>query len=124
MGSVHRQIGEPFSLDWENVRPKEYNIPDVKGVTGKIIIGPQDGKPNYFIRYFRVEPGGNTSLDQHEHDHGVYIIHGRAEVLLGDETVEVEPQDIVYIPGNEIHQFRVIGEEPLGFLCVVPRKRN
>ncbi len=124
MGSVHRQIGEPDNLDWENVRPKTYDLPDVKGVAGKIIIGPQDGRPNYFVRYFRVEPGGNTSLDQHEHDHGVYIVHGRAEVLLGDETVSVGPQDIVYIPGNEVHQFRTEGSEPLGFLCIVPRKRT
>lgn len=124
MGSVHRQIGKPLALDWENVRIKEYNVPDVKGVTGKVIIGPQDGSPNCFMRYFRVEPGGNTSLDQHEHDHGVFILHGRAEVLLGDETVEVGPQDIVYIPGNEIHQLRAVGDEPLGFLCVVPGKRS
>lgn len=120
MGSVHRQIGTPFALDWEGVQPQEYDAPDVQGVEGKVIIGPQDGNPNYFVRYFHVEPGGQTSLDQHEHDHGVYIIHGRAEVLLGDETVEVEPQDIVYVPGNEIHQFRAIGPDPLGFLCIIP----
>jgi quercetin dioxygenase-like cupin family protein len=120
MSSVHRQTGKPFALDWEGAQLKEYDAPDARGVEGKVVIGPQDGHPNYYVRYFRVEPGGQTSLDQHEHDHGVYIIHGRAEVRLGNEMVEVEPQDIVYIPGNEVHQLRAIGPDPRGFLCVVP----
>lgn len=120
MADVHRQIGHPLALDWEGSRPKEYDAPDAEGVEGRVIIGPQDGRPSYYIRYFRVEPGGQTALDQHEHDHGVFIIHGRAEVQLGDEIVGMKPQDVVYIPGNETHQFRAVGADPLGFLCVVP----
>lgn len=120
MGSVHRQVGQIPSLKWDGAHKKEYEASDARGVEGQVIIGPHDGKPNYFVRYFRVEPRGQTSLDQHEHDHGVYIIHGKAEVLLGEETVVVGPQDIVYVPGNEIHQFRSIGDDPLGFLCIVP----
>lgn len=120
MAKLHRQIGKPQNLDWEGVQIKEYASTSARGVEGKVIIGPQDGEPNYYLRYFRVEPGGYTSLDRHEHDHGVYVIHGRAEVLLGEKTVEIGPHDIVYIPGNEVHQFRVTGPEPLGFLCIVP----
>lgn len=120
MAKIHRQIGKPTDLRWEGTRPLVYESADVAGVKGTVIIGPRDGRPNYHVRYFRVDPGGHTSLDRHEHDHGVYIIHGRAEVLLGDETVELGPGDVVYIPGNEIHQFRSLGPEPLGFLCVVP----
>jgi mannose-6-phosphate isomerase-like protein (cupin superfamily) len=40
--------------------------------------------------------------------------------LLGDETVDLNPQDIIYVPGDVVHQFRSIGSEPLGFLCIVP----
>ncbi len=120
MGKVHRQIGKSFNLDWEDAQQKEYSASDIKGVQAKIIIGPQDGDPNYYVRYFHVEPGGQTSLDRHEHDHGVYIIHGRAMILLGEETVELGPQDIAYIPGNERHQFFAVGPNPLGFLCIVP----
>jgi quercetin dioxygenase-like cupin family protein len=120
MAKLHRHIGKPQNLDWEGVQTKEYASTSAWGVEGKVIIGPHDGKPNYYLRYFRVEPGGYTSLDRHEHDHGVYIIHGRAEVLLGAETVVMGPHDVVYIPGNEEHQFRAVGPEPLGFLCIIP----
>ena len=50
------------------------------------------------------------------------ILKGRARVLLGWEVHEVEAGDIVYIPQNEQHQFENIGDEPLGFLCVIPSK--
>ena len=59
-------------------------------------------------------------MERHPHDHGVFILRGRARVRLGSEEVEVGPRDVVYVPGNELHQFQAIGDEPLGFLCVIP----
>ncbi|HEY75111.1 MAG TPA: cupin domain-containing protein [Thermoflexia bacterium] len=120
MGVLHRFAGSDGRLDWEGVPEKKVAGPDVVGVSGKVLIGPQDGAPHFRVRYFRIEPGGHSGLDQHPHDHGVYILHGRGRVRMGDEEVEVSPGDVVYIPGNEPHQFRAIGDEPLGFLCVVP----
>lgn len=124
MAKVHRHVGEPTEMDWEGVLPKEYKASDAMGVIGKVIIGPQDGEPNYYVRYFRVEPGGQTALDQHEHDHGVFILHGQAEVRLGEDFEVVNPNDIVYIAGNDVHQFRALGSEPLGFLCIVPPRKR
>jgi quercetin dioxygenase-like cupin family protein len=120
MAKLHRQTGKPHDLDWDGARTKEYASASAEGVQGKVIIGPQDGTPNYYLRYFHVEPGGHTALDRHGHDHGVYILHGQAEALLGEEKVLMGPQDVVYIPGDEVHQFHAIGPEPLGFLCIVP----
>jgi quercetin dioxygenase-like cupin family protein len=120
MGIVHKYKGEEHDFDWEGVIEKRYQAADVRGVSAKVLVGPAEGAPNFRIRYFRVEPGGCTSLDQHAHDHGVFILHGRASVLLGNEEVEVEARDVVYVPGDEIHQFRALGQEPLGFLCVIP----
>jgi len=51
------------------------------------------------------------------------ILKGRARVLLGWEVHEVEPGDVVYIPQNEQHQFENTGDEPFGFLCVIPSKQ-
>lgn len=120
MGTVHRFVGSESMFDWEGVSEKMVNAPDAVGVTGKVLIGPKDGTPNFRIRYFRIESGGYSSLEEHPHDHGVFILHGRARVQLGSEEVEVGPRDVVYVPGNELHQFQAIGDEPLGFLCVIP----
>ncbi len=50
-------------------------------------------------------------------------MHGRARLRLGDDEHELNVGDVVYIPGNEVHQFFTLGQEPFGFLCVVPAKR-
>ncbi len=74
------------------------------------------------MRYFEITSGGQSSLDRHEHDHGVYILKGRARVLLGEDVHDVGPGDVVYIAPYEQHQFVCIGEDTLGFLCVIPPK--
>jgi quercetin dioxygenase-like cupin family protein len=48
------------------------------------------------------------------------IQHGRARVMLGDETHELGPGDVVYVAPDELHSFEALGDEPLGFLCVAP----
>jgi quercetin dioxygenase-like cupin family protein len=122
MSVVHRFTGVAFALDWEGATYREYNGPGVKGASGKILIGPADGAANFVFRYFRVDPGGNTVLEHHPHDHGVLILHGRARVRLGEQEFEVGPQDLVYVSPNDVHQFHTLGDEPLGFLCVIPPK--
>ena len=42
-------------------------------------------------------------------------------VLLGEEEFEVTFGDVVYISPDEVHQLKSIGDEPFGFLCVIPR---
>ncbi|MGQ9501493.1 MAG: cupin domain-containing protein [Anaerolineae bacterium] len=120
MGLVHRFIGRSGAYDWEDVSVKHYETGDMKGGSKRVLLGPDEGSNNFRLRYFYIPPGGHSRLEQHAHEHGVYILHGRARVRMGDETVEVKAGDVVYIPGNEWHQFTPLGEEALGFLCIVP----
>jgi quercetin dioxygenase-like cupin family protein len=126
MGVIHRLQGtENGELRWQDVPVRAYGPENsnAKGATRQLLIGPAEASPHFHMRYFAVQPGGHTSLDQHEHDHGVYILHGQARLRLSDEEHELHTGDTVYIPGNEVHQFFTIGTEPFGFLCVVPAKR-
>jgi quercetin dioxygenase-like cupin family protein len=94
----------------------------MRDVSVRWLIGPAEKAPNFALRYFEIEPGGWSSLDRHAHDHGVVILRGRGQVLLGAETFKVAFGDVVYIPPHEVHQFKSVGDEPLGFLCVIPPK--
>lgn len=123
MAVVHRFLGDDNSLNWADVPVHNYDTPGVTGASRRILIGPAEESHNFHIRYFEVQPGGNTALDQHAHAHGVVVMRGRGRVRLGDEEIEVGYGDVIYIPGHEIHQFFCLGEEPLGFLCVVRGKR-
>ena len=113
MGAVHRR--EPDGT-WEGVPATPYG----EGMRRHELIGLADGAERYRVRYFEVPPGCVTTLERHEHDHGVVIERGRARVTLGDETHELAHGDVVYVAGNELHSFAATGDEPLGFICVAP----
>jgi mannose-6-phosphate isomerase-like protein (cupin superfamily) len=48
-----------------------------------------------------------------------YILTGRGEMHIEDETQIVEPGDAVYIPPNARQFIRSCGNEPLVFICIV-----
>jgi quercetin dioxygenase-like cupin family protein len=121
MGTIHRFIG---GFDWEGVKEGDYDSPDVQGVTVRWLIGPSEGARHFAVRYFEVCPEGSTLLDRHEHDHGVVVLRGRGQVRLGDDVCQISFGDVIYVPPYELHQFRCVGHEPLGFLCVVPARRS
>jgi len=122
MGVVHRYRGE---FDWEGVSPSHYPAEkEMRGVSVRWLIGPAEGTSNFALRYFEIEPGGWSSLDRHAYDHGVVILRGCGQVLLGEEEHYIAKCDVVYIPPHEAHQFRNAGDEPLGFLCVIPSREE
>lgn len=121
----HLDPSEHGELRWQGVPVRAYG-PENSGAdraTRQVLIGADENSPHFHMRYFAVQPGGHTSLDQHAHDHGVYVLHGRARLHLGNNEHEIHTGDVVYIPGNEVHQFFTLGDEPFGFLCVVPARR-
>lgn len=130
MAVIHRLQGpESGEFRWQDVAVRAYG-PENNGAdraTRQILIGNEEDAPNFHLRYFAVQPGGHTSLDQHVHDHGIYILHGRARLRVGEgvgvEEYELNAGDVVYISGNEVHQLFTSGEEPFGFLCIVPARR-
>ena len=123
MGVVHKQIGKSGAFAWEGVEDEPYRGGGAtEGSCRRVVIGPKDGARHFAIRYFEIPAKGQTSFEHHLHDQGVVILRGRARILLGWEMHEVGPGDAVYIAQDEQHQFEVIGDEPLGFLCVIPSK--
>jgi len=126
MGIIHHiHAIEDGEFRWQDVPVSAYGPENSRAerATRQILIGREEQSPYFHMRYFAVQPGGHTSLDQHAHDHGVYVLHGRARLRLGDEEHELQTGDVVYIPCNEMHQFFTFGDEPFGFLCVVPAQR-
>jgi quercetin dioxygenase-like cupin family protein len=119
MGVIHRRTNDGPVWDWEGVTTHQYTS---NNATKQVLIGHADGAHNFEVRYFTIPPRGFSSLDQHEHDHGVIILHGTARVMLGERFEEVGPGDVVYIPGMERHQFENLTDGPFTFLCIIPPK--
>ena len=76
------------------------------------------------LRYFEMAPGGYSTLERHQHMHGVMIFRGHGHCLLGTEVRAVKPFDLVTIPAWTWHQFRATEGESFGFLCMVNRNRD
>lgn len=123
MSAIHRFTGdqEEGSYAWEGVQPVEYNTDTVHGVTKHVLVGPDDGAPNFIIRYFQVPVGESTFHHEHPHEHGIVILHGKAQVLINNEVFELKPPSSVFISGGDVHKITNIGDSALGFLCIIPR---
>lgn len=124
MSVIHRFKGEPSQnlYAWEGVTPIEIHTEEVQQVFKHVLVGPDEGAPNFVIRYFHVPVDDNTFYDQHAHEHGIVILHGQARVQIKEDFYELNPLDAIFISGNDIHQLVNIGDTPLGFLCVIMRQ--
>jgi quercetin dioxygenase-like cupin family protein len=111
--------GADGTIGWEGVQEQSYAGPKSSGVSVRWLIGPEEGARNFAMRYFEIQSGGYTSRGSHAHDHGVVVLRGRGQVVLGEEVREVSYGDAVYVSPHEVHQFRCVSDEPFGFLCVI-----
>jgi quercetin dioxygenase-like cupin family protein len=121
MGTVQRQIATTDSANWDysDVPTTAYSDA-APGVIRRVLVGREVGAKDFIVRYFTVPAGGHTAFDQHEHQHGVVVVQGKGQVLLGGEWHDISVGDAVFTDTNEIHQFKAAGEEQLGFICVIP----
>lgn len=87
----------------------------------QVLIGPEDGAPNFAMRRFIMGVGGGMPRHTNEIEHQQYVLRGRARIGIGDRIVEVEADDVVYIPARQPHFYEVL-EAPFEFLCVVPNR--
>ena len=92
----------------------------VKGVSMRMMVGRDDGAPNFSMRHFTVEPGGHTPRHQHNYEHEVVVVEGRARVEYDGDFHEVRAGDILFVEPNRMHQFVNTGDAPLQFICLVP----
>lgn len=95
----------------------------VKGASMALMVGREDGAPNFALRHFKVEPGGHTPRHAHDYEHEVFVVAGSGEVLLAGAYRELKAGDVVYIPADHEHQFRA-KDKGLQFLCLVPVERQ
>ncbi len=107
----------------DDVEGKPVAMAGVQGVLMSVMVGREDGAPNFALRHFRVEPRGHSPRHSHDYEHEVYIVDGGGEVLLDGAYRPIRRGDVIYVPADQEHQFKA-GEQGLRFLCLVPVTRN
>ncbi len=91
--------------------------------TIQVLISSQEG-PNFALRRFVMQKGGGMPRHTNTVEHEQYVLRGRARIGIGEETYEVKPGDVVFIPEGAVHFYQNLGDEPFEFLCVIPNKED
>ncbi|OGF64708.1 MAG: cupin [Candidatus Fischerbacteria bacterium RBG_13_37_8] len=92
-------------------------------VSMQVLISSKEG-PNFAMRRFIFEPGGEMPRHTNEVEHEQLVLNGKAQVGIGDDVYEVKKGDVLFIPAHVPHWYKNIGEETFEFLCMVPNKQD
>jgi quercetin dioxygenase-like cupin family protein len=107
-------------IHYSEAESKSFDNAPAKGITGRVVIGKADGAERFCMRIFQVAPGGHTPFHKHEWEHEVFVHSGEGVVYSNGSWVPVKEGNVVFVPGNEDHQFKNPGDVPLTFVCLIP----
>jgi quercetin dioxygenase-like cupin family protein len=85
-----------------------------------------NGYPEYGLRYFTIEPGGQIPVHSHFYQQTMYILDGTFECWAFDaETDALAESKIcsagasVFVPSMEPHGMKNVGDTAAHFLCCI-----
>ena len=108
----------------ESIRQTPVEMPGATGARMRMLVGPQDGASNFHMRQFEIEPGGYTPHHQHDYEHEILILAGEGVARSGAGDRPFRAGDVIFVPPNEMHQFRNTGRDPLKFICLIPAPKD
>ena len=77
-----------------------------QGVSRKVFSGK-----NSTMVLNEIEPGTIPRLHSHPHEQLLYIMSGTAEIVLGDEVLNLKAGDILLVPPDITHSLKALGNE-------------
>jgi quercetin dioxygenase-like cupin family protein len=96
------------------------NVDGAVGAQIRWLVGPADGAKNFALRMFEIAVDGHTPYHTHDFEHEVFVVSGAGKLNTADGPKPLNPNDAVFVPPNEPHNFVNIGDTPFMFLCIVP----
>jgi quercetin dioxygenase-like cupin family protein len=112
---MKKQVKQLEENDFTPTRTSE-----TSGVMGKSLL-PED-MVNVKVTLTHVLPGGKFPPHRDTYHHVFYIVKGKGEVFLGDETYRVEPGTIVEIPAETLHGYQNTSDQLLELIiCNIPQ---
>ncbi|MFD1600344.1 cupin domain-containing protein [Halobellus rarus] len=92
-----------------------------EGLQKGVLLGDEDGTPNFNMRRFILQPGARVPRHTNEVEHEQFVIEGTYQVGIGEETHTVSAGDALLIPAGVEHWYRNDSDDRGSFLCVVPK---
>lgn len=94
------------------------------GARMRMLVGPAEGARNFHMRHFEVSPGGYTPHHQHNYEHEILVLKGEGLARSEQGDRPMRAGDVIWVPPNEMHQFRNTGASPLEFICLIPAPQD
>ncbi len=91
-----------------------------RGVTGRVVIGKNDGADHFCMRVFEIVPGGYTPRHSHAWEHEIFVHKGTGQAYGDGQWHPLSEGAVIFIPSGEEHQIRNTGNELLIFVCLIP----
>jgi quercetin dioxygenase-like cupin family protein len=107
-------------MPYSNAKANFFDGDQVKGVTGRVLVGQADGAEKFCMRVFEIASGGYTPKHSHDWEHEIFVHSGEGAVFNGGEWVRVSSGTALFIQPNEVHQIKNVGEGPFVFVCLIP----
>ena len=106
------------------VGPGEVDAAPVKRARGArmaVLLGPEQGTPNFITRRFLLSPG--AYIPRHRHptiEHEQVMVRGEMVIEIDGVERTVRAGDAIYLPAGCAHAYSNRGAAEVEFLCVVP----
>ncbi|MBI5190594.1 MAG: cupin domain-containing protein [Nitrospirae bacterium] len=117
---------QPDTYTWSEVEKEQYK--DAGGcwcgIDRNTLIGNRGESSKFHLRYFEINPGGNSSLEKHGHEHTVICARGRGRAIVDDRLHDMSMMDVLYVAPDTPHQLLNPYSEPFGFFCIVDAERD
>ena len=105
----------------DEIPANDLAVPGARDVTFRVLIAPEDA-PNFIMLLLEVAPGGCTPSHSHAWEEEIFIRSGLGTVKMAGGDRPIRTGDALIFDSNMAHQFVNTGDEPLEFLCVIPRR--
>ena len=105
---------------YDLVKVEEVETEGASKVKVRWLITKEMGAQNFAMRVFEVEPNGYTPLHNHAWEHEVFILEGNGHLFDGKKVTPFKADDVIFVPPDEMHQFKNTGKDLLKFLCLIP----
>jgi quercetin dioxygenase-like cupin family protein len=103
-----------------NIEKSAVEMEGAKGVEIRWLISKDDGAENFAMRMFEIQPGGHTPLHTHPQEHEVFVLEGEGVFVYEGQDHPFGPEHVIFVPPNEEHRFKNVGDSVLRMLCLIP----
>jgi quercetin dioxygenase-like cupin family protein len=84
----------------------------------------QDGASTTELLMIELEPGGRSPHHSHIYEVSSFVVEGHGRVLIDATWHDLQPGDVIHVPGGVLHEFVNTEDTVFKFLCAVPAKRQ